>query len=112
MAIEIQQASRLGAFYQTLGLKPKDRIAITRFDASGQLEIWDLETGRYFTVRLVPQPATIDEVLRDVPEWLKGIFNTPNDALLTEYQATWEDGAGDRRMTIFAELIYRGVKVL
>jgi hypothetical protein len=111
MAIEIQQASRLGELYKTLDLNSKDRIAITKFDANGQLEIWDLESGRYFTISILPQPATIDETHREVPEWLRGVFATPTDDLLSEWHATWEDGAGDRRMTLFGELTYRGVKI-
>ena len=112
MAIEIQQASRLGALYKTLGLNSQDRIAITKFDSNGQLEIWDLKQGRYFTIRILPQPASINETHREVPEWLKGIFAMPSDDLLSEWNATWEDGAGERRMTLFGELMYRGVKVL
>lgn len=111
--IEIQRASNLGPLHKTLGIESGSRVAICRRDPSGQIEIWDLGSQRYFTIgSMFTSSPTVIGTSKETPQWLQAIINTPSDQLLAEFHSSWEEGAGDRRMTVFAELCYRGVDTL
>jgi hypothetical protein len=112
MNIEIQRAVNLGTLqYQQLNIDPNSRVCVGEPYGNGLAEVWDLATGRYFKLSNATNPPTFEQSIVPVPGWLSTIFETPTKDLLAEYAATWEDGAGERRMAIFTELNYRGERV-
>jgi len=78
----------------------------------GSIEIWDLESGSYFTAQAFVSPPTIDETYVEVPGWLSPIINSSDEELLKEWKTRFREGASEQRMAIFTELSYRGVTVL
>jgi len=112
MNIEIQRASNLGTLlYQRLNIDPDARISVSEIYGNAQIDIWDLATGRYFKVSNAASPPTVQQTIVEVPAWLSTIFETSTDDLLAEHDAMWEDGASEKRMAIFTELNFRGVRV-
>lgn len=112
MAIEIKRASHLGPLHQTLGIDPASRISLAvDFDGS-QIDIWDLATGRYIMMKPMDSPIRMSERTMSVPQWVNEIIQTPTDELLKQYNSSLSEGDGERRITMFTELCYRGVSVL
>jgi hypothetical protein len=112
MNIEIQRAANLGTIlYQHLKIDPDSRICVSEIYGNAQIDVWDLATGRYFKISNATTPPTVDQTIVEVPGWLSTIFETSSDDLLAEHAATWEDGASEKRMAIFTELNYRGVRI-
>jgi hypothetical protein len=112
MNIEIQRAANLGTvLFQHLKIDPDSRICVSEIYGNGQIDIWDLATGRYFKTSNATTPPTVQQQVVEVPEWVQTIIQSPSDDLLAEHDATWEDGASEKRMAIFTELTYRGVSV-
>ncbi|MGA2887704.1 MAG: hypothetical protein ABSE51_06595 [Terracidiphilus sp.] len=112
MRIEIQRASNLGQIHRTLGIDSDSRISFQMDARNGQIDIWDLTTGRYFTVSALDSPPTFNESAVKAPEWVEQIVQTPDNDLLNQYRAAWREGAGEKRMAMFTELCYRGISVL
>lgn len=113
MNVEIQRALNLGALHRTLGIDSDSRISVSGIGQDGQIEIWDLATGRYFTVSGPTSAPSVEVSPAPVPDWLKQIIASPTDDLLAEYRSIspWQEGSAERRMIIFTELNFRGVSV-
>jgi hypothetical protein len=111
MRIEIQRASNLGQLHRQLGIASDSRISF-QMNTDGQIEIWDLDTGRYFTIRAFDTPPTVYESEKQVPDWVREIIEAEGGELLKRYREGWREGAGEKRMAMFTELCYRGINVL
>ena len=113
MRVEIQLGTRLGNLRKNLEIEPDSRISVGQLDHNGQLEIWDLTTGRYFTLTsLFTSTPSVSVAHVTTPTWVQEIIDAPDDQLLAEFHSTWMEGAGEKRMAIFTELCLRGVNTL
>jgi len=97
--------------HRQLGIPANARIMLQMVtDGAIGAFIWDLETGRTYTVLNQSGDTSVLPGQRDVPQHVKEIIAASEDDLKRRWLSTM--GWDEVRETVFSELAFRGVDIL